>query len=246
MSRTVPLSMVAAQAETLGPQQLTEPLTPLSIRHFGPGDGGREPLEAFVRAIFLKAYAARISTFYPHLVGITRPDASFAAVAGVRPAATQSLFAEFYLDAPIETLIGARTGRAVARAGIAEVGNLAPASAGQARWLIAMLTAYLYAAGFSWVVFTAVPTLYNAFARMGLQPIGLAAADVSRLDPALQDDWGSYYDARPMVYAGDIRQGFQALDTRMLPELPRLRALWLDALHCGAQAGVQFAAVKSL
>jgi hypothetical protein len=228
-----------------GQHQLREPLTPLRIRHFGPGERGRERLEAFVREIFLGAYAARISTFYPHLVGITRPDASFAAVAGVRPAASQPLFAEFYLDASIETLISARTGSVIARAEIAEVGNLAPASAGQARWLIAMLTAYLYAAGFSWVVFTAVPTLYNAFARMGLRPIGLAAADVSRLDPALQDDWGSYYDAKPMVYAGEIRQGFQALDMRMLPELPRLRALWLDALHCGALDAGFFTDMKS-
>ena len=190
--------------------------------------------------IFRRVYAARISTFYPHLIGITHQDASFAAVAGVRSAASHPLFAEFYLDAPVEDSIFARTGRRVTRDRIAEVGNLAPASAGQARWLIATLTAYLYAAGFSWVVFTTVPTLHNAFARMGLRPIGLGAADVTRLDPALQDDWGSYYDAGPLVYAGEIRQGFQALDDRMRTEQPGLRALWLDALRCGALARGSF------
>ena len=245
MSRAAPLPLASTQCEAERQQRLREPVTPLRIRHYGPGEPGREGLEAFVREVFLRAYAARISTFYPHLIDISRPDGSYAAVAGVRPAASQGLFAEFYLDLPIEDSIFARTGRAVARGEIAEVGNLAPASAGQARWLIAMLTAYLYAAGFDWVVFTAVPTLYNAFARMGLRPIGLAAADVSRLDPALQDDWGSYYDAKPVVYAGEIREGFQALDTRMLPALPRLRALWLDALHCGALDSVFFTDMKS-
>ena len=234
MPRTVPLSSASIQHEAPGQPQLGGPQSAFCIRHFGPGEPGRERLEAFVAEIFRRVYAARISTFYPHLIGITRPDASLAAVAGVRSAASQALFAEFYLDAPIEASIFARTGRRVTRDRIAEVGNLAPASAGQARWLIAMLTAYLYAAGFSWVVFTTVPTLYNAFARMGLRPIGLAAADVGRLDPALQDDWGSYYDVGPLVYAGEIRQGFQVLDGRMCSEQPGLRALWQDALHCGA------------
>lgn len=215
-------------------RSVAEPATALRIEHLAPGQAGRHHHEAFIRQVFLHAYAARISTFYPHLLGITRPDAAFAAVAGIRPASREALFSEFYLDAPIENLVAGHAGRSLGRTEIAEVGNLAPASAGQARWLIAALTAYLHAAGFTWVVFTAVPRLYNAFARMGLRPIGLAAADVTRLDPALQDDWGSYYEARPVVYAGEISQGFHALNRLIDPALPHLWALWHDALELGA------------
>ena len=226
-------------------RSVAEPATALTIEHFRPGQAGRDHLEAFIRQVFLQAYAARISTFYPHLLGITRPDDAFAAVAGIRPASRGALFSEFYLDAPIEDLVADHTGRTIGRAEIAEVGNLAPASAGQARWLIAALTAYLHAAGFTWVVFTAVPTLYNAFARMGLRPIGLAAADVTRLDPALQDDWGSYYEARPVVYAGEISQGFRALNSLIDPALPHLWALWHDALQLGAATREQLLPVQS-
>ena len=83
-------------------------------------------------------------------------------------------------------------------------------------------------------MFTAVSTLFNAFARMGLRPIELAAADVSRLNPALQDDWGSYYDAKPVVYAGEVSQGFHALNRVIDPRSPHLWALWHDALKLGA------------
>ena len=220
--------------ECIHSRTIVEPSSFLNIEQYQCDQLGRDRLEIFVRQVFRQAYAAQISTFYPHLIGITRPDNTFAAVAGIRSASQEALFAEYYLDTPIEAQITRHAGQTVGRTEIAEVGNLAPASAGQARWLIAALTAYLHATGYTWVVFTAVSTLFNAFTRMGLRPIELAAADVSRLDPALQDDWGSYYDAKPVVYAGEVSQGFHALNRVIDPRSPHLWALWHDALMLGA------------
>lgn len=95
--------------------------------------------EAFVQGVFYRAYRARLNAFYPLLISIANPDGGYAAVAGIRPAGGSALFSEHYLDEPVERLLG--TGRRW----IVEIGNLAPSSAGQARWLISTLTAFLAA-----------------------------------------------------------------------------------------------------
>lgn len=160
--------------------------------------------EAFVQSVFRQAYGAQLQTFYPLLMSILFPGGEYAAVAGVRPAGSKALFSEHYLDEPVECILG------VDRHKIVEIGNLAPASAGQARWLICTLTAFLGGAGFTHVVFTAVPKLKNAFTRMGLPLTKLADASAARLPPEQAVIWGSYYESRPAVYSGDIRIGEHA------------------------------------
>ncbi len=212
--------------------RLIEPRTPLVFTLQGDDAAARAPLEAFVRQVFRRAYGAQVSTFYPALIGITRPDGAFAAVAGFRPA-DAPLFAEHYLERPVERQL-AKMGAAVGRARIVEMGNLAPAGAGQARWLIAALTAFLHAAGFGWVVFTAVPALHNAFARMGIPLLTLARAQRSRLGPGLKDEWGSYYDANPRVYAANICMSHGILSRQIGPGMPHLQALWRQAQSAGS------------
>lgn len=161
--------------------------------------------EEFIRQVFFKAYGARINSFYPLLLSIQqKPDHQsfeFAAVAGIRPADAGPLFLEQYLESPIEEVLD------VPREKIIEIGNLAPANAGQARWLIATLNAFMLGAGFSYVVFTAVPSLKNAFGRMGLPLTRLADAHSHSLPVAEKANWGSYYDAGPKVFAGDLHLG---------------------------------------
>lgn len=164
----------------------------------------RARAEAFVQSVFRQAYGAQLQTFYPLLMSILFPGGDYAAVAGVRPAGSTALFSEHYLDEPVEQLLG------VERHKIVEIGNLAPASAGQARWLICTLTAFLGGAGFTHVVFTAVPKLKNAFTRMGLPLTRHADASAERLPNDQAVIWGSYYKNRPAVYSGDIRIGEHA------------------------------------
>jgi hypothetical protein len=181
----------------------------LDLELMDPAHPERATAEAFVKAVFKDAYDARLSTFYPLLMSIIWPDSRYAAIAGVRPAGAETLFSEHYLDAPIETLLG------VARAKIVEIGNLAPASAGQARWLICTLNAFMSGAGFTHVVFTAVPRLRNAFRRMGLPLHKHTDARPECLPAAKVREWGSYYNSSPAVYSGDIRVGERAFRNLM-------------------------------
>lgn len=215
---------------------------PTAIRHHGPGHSDREPLEQFVAAVFRTAYGARLRSFYPHLLALTDSDGSLAAVAGLRPAAQGPLFAEHYLDAPVEALITMKYGQQISRERIVEVGNLAPAQVGQARWLIAALTAFLHGAGFTWVLFTAVHSLSNAFGRLGLQPFAVTNADPRRLPAGLTGDWGSYYQAKPVVHLGELRHGYRVLSRSIGADGSDARMLWQAALATGRSKGGAFLA----
>jgi hypothetical protein len=198
----------------------------MSILLLGPDHAERRLAEVFVRNVFLRAYGARPGELSPLLLAVTRTDKTYAAVAGIRQAGCGTLFSEQYLDQPIERLL--RTGREK----IAEIGNLAPADAGQARWLICTVSAFLIGCNFTHVVFTAVPKLRNAFRRLGLPLTRLAAADGGRLPARQRAEWGSYYRHNPAVHAGDIVAGTPAL-TALIRSDPVLYELSLRAYRAG-------------
>lgn len=178
------------------------PLRPVLMDPVHPD---RSRAEEFVRRTFARSYGAQLSSFYPLLLGMHHGQGDYAAVAGVRPAGGEPLFLEHYLAAPVEDILG------VNRARIVEIGNLSPAGAGQARWLICMISAFLTGAGFFYAVFTAVPRLSNAFRRMGLPLRRLGDGRAHLLPGGMQDTWGTYYESEPGVFCGDIGLGFRAL-----------------------------------
>jgi hypothetical protein len=181
-----------------------------SLERFERGDPGRAAIEAFIAAAFLENYGARIAHFSDTLVGCRDADGNWTAALGYSPAGAHPLFLEHYLDAPIETKIGARLGRPVAREGIVEVGNLAALHPGAARALIVGTTSLLHQMGMRFVTFTATTSLLNSFSRLQLRPQVLAAADPHRL-PEGPAQWGTYYDTHPQVMFGDIHYGYTEL-----------------------------------
>jgi len=221
---TIPLSVSTPGQPTSLALELMEPSHPL-----------RADAEAFVQMVFYNSYGANLDTYYPLLMGIKYPEGGYAAVAGIRPAGGDSLFSEHYLDAPVENILN------VERENIVEIGNLAPASAGQARWLICTLTSFLTGAGFTQVVFTSVPMLKNAFRRMGLPLTKQADALQERLPITQQQDWGSYYENNPAVYSGQIRIGYDAFNVKMNVD-PHLQDVSRRAFNMGqlfANQGMQ-------
>jgi hypothetical protein len=94
------------------------------------------------------------------------------------------------------------------------------------------MTMFLYAAGYRWVLFTAVKPLYNAFQRLGLKPIQIAKPDPGRL-PEGGSNWGSYYRAGPLVCAGDIEAGYEKLSAFVSQRQPMLSALLQEARYRG-------------
>ncbi len=209
--------------------------TPQRVDILGPHCAQRAQVEAFIHRDYARAYGADIRHFLPRLMRLRSGDGALRGALGFRSAQTGALFLEQYLDQPIEAALGARIAGTVARSRLIEVGNLAVAEAGGARWLIAALTAYLKAAGFDWAVFTGVTALRNAFARLGVSLTTLAPADATRLPPAERAHWGRYYDSAPMVVAANVHQSYAALwqSLGLAAQHHQLRPMWISAYTVG-------------
>jgi len=193
----------------------------------------RGKAEQFIHDRFGLEYNADIRHYMPHLAQLSTREGELVAAVGYRDAARHYLFIEHYFEEPIETVVGREVGQEIARCDIVEVGNLADAHPGGARAAITALTAYLYGAGFRWVVFTGVTKLRNAFSRLGLDTVHIGDADPDCLDTEEQQSWGRYYQAGPKVMAGDIHEGYWALEFSRTV----LQPLWMGALVEGMAQG---------
>jgi hypothetical protein len=210
---------------------LTELQENVKTHFYGERDAGRETLERFIREIFKQAYGAELNAFYPNLLAFTA-DSQIRGVVGYRDGMVKPLFSEQYLDSPADRVMSIHLNQEVQRRQLVEVGNLALAGRGEVRWVIAAMTMFLYAAGYRWVLFTAVKPLYNAFQRLGLKPIQIAKPDPGRL-PEGGSNWGSYYRAGPLVCAGDIEAGYEKLSAFVSQRQPMLSALLQEARYRG-------------
>lgn len=208
---------------------------PTLVQLEGPKAAERAEAEDFVCAAFLVAYEARVEHFLPTLMALRNDTGRLLAVLGLREPGPVPLFLEQYLDRPVEQALSAAAACPVDRASLVEVGNFAVGAAGGGRWLITALTAYLYAAGHSWTVFTCGPELQNAFRRLGVELIDLGAADPRRLAADAAARWGSYYDQKPRVMAANVAQSHQILSALFEQECA-LNALWQGALQAGRLA----------
>ncbi len=197
----------------------------------GPQHLLRPQMQAFVRTAFQQMHQAEVRSFHPELLGFDTPT-GLRAVLGYRSGVESALFSEQYLDEPADRLAGRLLNQAVRREEMVEVGNFALSDPGHARWVIAATTAYLAAAGYRWVLFTATRPLANAFRRLGLRPLELAAADPSRL-PDGGAAWGGYYEAGPKVYVGDILAGLDKLHAGNWSRRPHLASLLRSAQQLG-------------
>jgi hypothetical protein len=154
---------------------------------------------------------------------------------GLRSARDEALFLERYLDRPVEQALAAGFNTPVDRSAVTEVGNLAVAAPGGGRWLITALTAYLFAARGTWVVFTIGPVLYNAFRRMGLELVDLGPAEPDELSASEQACWGRYYEQKPRVMAGRVEHGYRVLQ-QICDAENNLSRLWRQAGLAGGRA----------
>jgi len=163
---------------------------------------------AFIERKFWRAYEARDVSEFGDYLAVHRRDAISAAL-GYRRAGAEPLFLERYLDEPIECAVSAAFGRAIARAGIVEIGNLASDNA----WsMIALWGAAANDLGWASEVAVATLTrpLRQMFRRMGVPVKEVAAARPERLNPAA-DNWGSYFRTDPWICAGWIEDGQRAM-----------------------------------
>lgn len=200
--------------------------------HYEINDHERIKVEQFIHQVFTHKYGANITKYMPDLFDIRSKSGHLLAAVGMREANSDSLFLESYIECPIEAAISGflpHGARPVDRAGIVELGNLASIHPGSARLIIIAMTMLLYDAGYEWVTFTAIPSLLNSFSRLGLNPLPLAVANKESLGTGNQDDWGSYYDSGPVVYAGRIADGYDCLiKSSLYPEILQFMTRWVD------------------
>jgi len=176
-------------------------------------DPGRPELEDFIREVYRRRYGADVRHFAPELVGLRDEHGDLVAAAGYRAADRGTLFLERYLDSRVESLLAGPGEARPGRDRIVEVGHLAARRAGEGRRLALLLAPHLARQGFQWVVGTLTQELRNLFVRLGIVPTTLGVADPA----ALGDEagrWGSYYDHRPLVLAGQLGQALETLARR--------------------------------
>jgi hypothetical protein len=163
--------------------------------------------KSFIADVFQRRYGAEVTAFAPNLMLLEQHERIIAA-AGWRPADTEALFLERYLDIPVEQAVARLAGQPVQRERIVEVGNLAAEKPGATIHLVRTLAAHLHQLGYEWVVSTVTTELAGIFARLGLPPLALAPADPARLGAGAAA-WGRYYDTAPVVVAGRIRPALE-------------------------------------
>jgi hypothetical protein len=185
------------------------PASPIRLEAVERGMADRASLESFIDARFDHAYGAKPTHFCPQLLGVRDDAGRWQAAVGYASARDEPLFLEQYLDAPVEVVLSRAFGRAVDRARVVEVGNLAAIDAGMARRLIAELARRFHREGYRWAAFTATSEVRNSFRRLRLVPVVLARADRARLRQGA-DSWGDYYSHDPLVMGGPILAGLGA------------------------------------
>ena len=172
------------------------------------GDPQRPELESYVSAAFLRKHAAHVHTFMPTLLAFRDHGGDLRGVVGLRGAGHGRLYLEQYLDLPIEQALGTATGQDVRRESIVEVGNLAGGSCRTAMRMVAQLPSFLLARDYRWIVFTATSAVRQILLGFGAPLVELARADGARVAGG-DDEWGSYYETDPRVFAGFLPDSWQ-------------------------------------
>ncbi len=194
------------------------PKQKLMIEILQPNARGRDEVEHFLSVRFKKYYGVELTSFLPNILCLRDENRRIVAALAFKIADSHPLFLEQYLSQPIENYLTTLTSIEQTRNRVVEVGTLASVSAGGSRWLIAALTAYLKGEGADWVVFTGLTPLLNSFANMGIEIFTLQQAIPNFMSDKELKCWGNYYDYKPVVAAGNVKQGFDALREQFLQE----------------------------
>ncbi len=183
---------------------------------YTPAAAQREQVEHYISEQFRGIHGATIRDFMPTLITMSC-DNRFSAAVGIRQAQGQSLFLEQYLPETVEKTISRIAGHTVRRGNISEIGNLVASKRGSSQLLFLILTAVLHATRSEWLVFTATPGVLKSIRRLGFSFYTLGDADPSLLrDASNLKDWGSYYQNRPQVVAGNLAEAMSILYDRKI------------------------------
>ena len=181
------------------------------------GSQDRATVENYIADVFAHAYGAQVGSYAPFLMSMSCAG-SLSAAAGIRPAESDPLFLEQYLDNPIEQVLGNRYGHEVERAEIFELGNLAALRPGVCQLIYLIMAGVIERTHLNYAVFAANRQVLKGVNRLGFDTELLAPADPARLgDDAAS--WGSYYASEPQVMVIDLRTSMQHIRELPLPSI---------------------------
>lgn len=186
-------------------------LPQIKIPRFGlqtPYSPERASVEAYIHDCFAGVHHAEVTHFLPNLISL-RCGGEYSAAVGLAPAGNGKVFAENYLDAPVEQVVGEKLGLQVARDQIVEIGNLVSTWKGSSLLLFIVIGEVMERLGYHYVMFTGTREVKALLARLRYSPIVLVDADPSKL-PDGGASWGSYYTNNPQVMFGDNRPAMAA------------------------------------
>lgn len=186
-------------------------LPQIKIPRFGlhtPGSPERAAVETYIHERFAGVHSAEVTHFLPNIISL-RCGGEYSAAVGLAPASNGQVFAEQYLDAPVEHVISEKLGLLVPRNNIIEIGNLVSTWKGSSLLLFIVIGEVMERLGYHYVMFTGTREVKALLARLRYSPIVLADADPTRL-PDGGASWGTYYSNNPQVMFGDNRPAMAA------------------------------------
>ncbi|MFT5805061.1 MAG: hypothetical protein ACI9R8_002111 [Candidatus Paceibacteria bacterium] len=132
------------------------------------------------------------------------------ACTGYQPASEGALFLEQYLDERVEESLQRRTNEYVSREEIVEIGGFAVGHKRHALPSMLLLAPTLADLGFKTVVCTVTRPMQSCLRKLGIVSTLVADADPARVDTS-NNAWGTYYDLKPVVLAGDINSNIDKI-----------------------------------
>jgi hypothetical protein len=202
-------------------------------------DPQRPVVERYIHDKFLQAHNASVNHFLPSIITLSCHD-SYSAAVGLSPAAKSSLFAERYLQNPIEQEIANKLAVAdVSRDEIVEIGNLVSTWSGSSALLFVFLSELIDRLGYRYVMFTATQEVEQLLSRMHYEPITLTDAKPECLEDG-GASWGSYYAKQPHVMVGDVHAAIvKARENRLYRATAAVISAKVDAIAEQFYTGVQ-------
>ncbi len=155
------------------------------------------------------AFTAELTSFMPAYLTLSQGE-KIVCVCGFRIASTEPLFLEQYLDQEAQLLITKTFACDVKRSHLIEFGHLASFATGMSSLHFYLMAQMLVGLGYQWCIFTATDPLHAMMRRLGLRPQLIAQADQTKI-PNAKTTWGSYYEHKPQVLAGNLVRGLAHL-----------------------------------
>ena len=156
-----------------------------------------------------QAFDAKLATFMPEFMTLMIGD-EIKSLCGFRNAGNEPLFLEQYLDDHAEVILNQHFDANITRDSVIEFGQLASFAHGNSPIHFFLMAEKLVEQGYEWCIFTATDPLHALMKRLGLTPTVIAEASAERV-PEAEKIWGTYYQHKPRVLAGNLVEGYQHL-----------------------------------